>query len=115
MVCEEPGVYRVLGTQVERLVVQTDWDNEEALIYLQHRFARMGVDDALEKAGCRPGDEVRIVGRAFTFEGAEEYLDEVAPDESLAADDATPAGEDALGDAADGMLGHEDAAGPASA
>ena len=76
VVCEEPGVYRVLGTQVERLVVQTDWDNEEALIYLQHRFARMGVDDALEKAGCRPGDEVRIVGRAFTFEGAEEYLDE---------------------------------------
>ena len=115
VVCEEPGVYRVLGTQVERLVVQTDWDNEEALIYLQHRFARMGVDDALEKAGCRPGDEVRIVGRAFTFEGAEEYLDETELDESLAADDITPAGEDAPGDAADGMLGHEDAAGPASA
>ena len=68
--CEEPGVFRVTGTQVERLVVQTDWENEEAIIYLQHRFARMGVDDALEAAGCRPGDEVRIVGRAFSYEGA---------------------------------------------
>ena len=34
---------------------------------------RMGVDDALEAAGCRAGDEVRIVGRAFSFEGAEEF------------------------------------------
>ncbi len=72
VVCEEPGAYRVTGTQVERLVVQTDWDNEEAIIYLQHRLARMGVDAALEEAGCRPGDEVRIVGRAFTYEGAED-------------------------------------------
>lgn len=76
VVCEEPGVYRVMGTLVERLVVQTDWENEEALIYLQHRFARMGVDDALEKAGCRAGDEVRISGRAFMYEGAEEFVDE---------------------------------------
>ena len=76
VVCEGPGVYRVTGTQVERLVVQTDWENEEALIYLQHRFARMGVDDALEKAGCRAGDEVRISGRAFMYEGAEEFVDE---------------------------------------
>ncbi len=73
---EAPGVFRVSGTQVERLVVQTDWENEEAVIYLQRRFARMGVDDALEKAGCRAGDEVRIVGRAFEYEGADDFEDE---------------------------------------
>ncbi len=67
---EGPGVFRVIGTQVERLVVQTDWENEEAIVYMQHRFARMGVDDALQAAGCRAGDEIRIVGRAFSFEGA---------------------------------------------
>ena len=33
----------------------------------------MGVDDALEKAGCRAGDEVRICQRAFDFEGAEDF------------------------------------------
>ena len=66
------GVYRLVGTAVERMVVQTDWENEEAVIYLQHRFSRMGVDDALAAAGCRAGDEVRVLGRAFTFDGEPE-------------------------------------------
>ena len=70
---EEPGAFRVVGRAIERMVIQTDWENEEAVIYLQHKFARMGVDDALEKAGCRAGDEVRICQRAFDFEGAEDF------------------------------------------
>ena len=68
-----PGGFRVVGRAIERMVIQTDWENEEAVIYLQHKFARMGVDDALEKAGCRAGDEVRICQRAFDFEGAEDF------------------------------------------
>lgn len=74
IVQEEPGAFRVVGRAIERMVIQTDWENEEAVIYLQHKFARMGVDDALEKAGCRAGDEVRICQRAFDFEGAEDLL-----------------------------------------
>ena len=73
IVQEEPGAFRVVGRAIERMVIQTDWENEEAVIYLQHKFARMGVDDALEKAGCRAGDEVRICQRAFEFEGAEDF------------------------------------------
>ena len=49
-------VFRVQGPYVERMVVQTDWDNEEAIAFLQHRMKRYGVDDALEKAGARDGD-----------------------------------------------------------
>lgn len=64
------GVFRVEGPRVERLVVQTDWENEEAIAYMQHRMKRMGVDKALEKAGARDGDEVRILGFAFDFESA---------------------------------------------
>ena len=73
---EEPGAWRVSGTNLERMVVQTDWENEEAIIYLQHRMARMGVDDALAKAGCRNGDEVRILGYAFNFEGIDDGPDD---------------------------------------
>ena len=62
------GVFRVEGPQVERLVVQTDWENEEAIAFLQHRLKRLGVEKALEKAGAVDGDEIRIVGRAFEFE-----------------------------------------------
>ena len=64
------GVFRVEGGQVERLVIQTDWENEDAIAFLQHRFKRIGVEDALAKAGARNGDEIRIVGRAFEFESA---------------------------------------------
>ena len=64
------GVFRVTGSQVERMVVQTDWDNEEAIVFLQHRLKKLGVESALEKAGAVDGDEIRIVGRAFEFESA---------------------------------------------
>ena len=32
------GVFRVEGGQVERMVIQTDWENEDAIAFLQHRF-----------------------------------------------------------------------------
>jgi GTP-binding protein len=62
------GVFTVTGKAVERMVVQTEWDNEEALIYLQGRLLRAGVEQALIEAGACEGDEVRIAGRAFMFE-----------------------------------------------
>ena len=49
----------------------TDLDGDgqqEAVAFFQHRFKRMGVDTALEKAGARDGDEVRILGFSFAFE-----------------------------------------------
>lgn len=69
-------VWRIKGPSVERMVVQTDWNNDEAIAFLQHRFRRMGVEQALLDAGARDGDEVRIVGRAFTFEAAQTHEDQ---------------------------------------
>ena len=63
-------VFRIEGPRVERMVIQTDWENEEAISFLQHRFKRLGIDQALEKAGAKNGDEIRIVGRAFDYESA---------------------------------------------
>ena len=74
------GVFRVVGGKVERIIVQTDWNNEEAITYLQHRLKRMGVDKALIRAGAVDGDEIRIVGRAFEFEAGivnEDEFDEL--------------------------------------
>ena len=65
------NVFRVQGPSVERMVVQTDWENEEAIAFLQHRLRRVGVDKALADAGARDGDEIRIVGRSFAFESPE--------------------------------------------
>lgn len=72
---EEPGAFRVNGKLVERMVVQTDWENEEAIAFLQHRLRKLGVDDALAAAGAKNGDEVRISGRAFDYESADGFED----------------------------------------
>ncbi len=77
-----PGLWRVSGKSVERMVVQTDWDNDEAVIYLQRRFERLGLVDALSKAGARNGDTVRILGYDLDLSGVEDP-DDVA-DEDLA-------------------------------
>jgi GTP-binding protein len=61
-------VFRVEGKAVERMVIQTEWDNEEAIAYLQRRLERFGVEKALVAAGARNGDEIRIIGRSFALE-----------------------------------------------
>ena len=74
------GVFRVEGGLIERMVIQTDWENEEALSFLQHRFKRMGLEKTLIQAGAVDGDEVRILGRAFEFEtslGHEDIFEEL--------------------------------------
>jgi len=62
------NVFRVEGRYVERMVIQTEWDNEEAIIYLQRRLEHFGVEKALVAAGARNGDEIRILGRAFALQ-----------------------------------------------
>lgn len=62
------GVFSVRGRAVERMVIMTEWDNEEAVAFLQKRLARAGVERALLEAGARDGDEIRIAGRSFIFE-----------------------------------------------
>lgn len=56
----EDGIYRVRGEKPERWVRQTDFNNDEAVGYLADRLNRLGVEDALMKAGARGGDGVAI-------------------------------------------------------
>ena len=50
--------YEVLGTKPERWVMQTNFDNDEAVGYLADRLAKLGVEDELRHKGAKPGDEV---------------------------------------------------------
>jgi GTP-binding protein len=56
---DEEG-YIVRGKRIERLAVQTNFDNEESAERFQRELLRLGVDGALRKAGVRRGDDVRI-------------------------------------------------------
>ncbi len=56
----EEDAYLVRGKKIERLAVQTNFDNEESAERFQRELLKSGIDQALRKAGVRPGDTVRI-------------------------------------------------------
>ena len=56
----EGDAFRVRGRRVERLVSQTDFENEESAERFQRDLARLGVERELRRAGVAPGDTVRI-------------------------------------------------------
>jgi GTP-binding protein len=90
-------VFEVRGKNVERMVIMTEWDNEEAIAFLQKRLVKAGVEKALEEAGALDGDEIRIAGRSFEFEGSAMSDPEVAYIE----DEFEDADMDGSGDAPD--------------
>ena len=59
-VSREGHAFRVRGKKVERVVVMTNFDQEEAILRLHRVFHAMGVTAALEQAGVNEGDKVRI-------------------------------------------------------
>lgn len=64
-------LYRVLGPKPERWVEQTDFANDEAVGYLADRLQKLGIDDALVKAGATAGATVVIgpgAGVVFDWE-----------------------------------------------
>jgi GTP-binding protein len=67
-VVREGTGFRVLGDRPLRWVAMTDLDNSQAVAYLQRRLRRVGVEDLLEAAGARPGDEVLVGDAAFEYE-----------------------------------------------
>jgi len=62
------GVFKVTGDVIERMVIQTEWDNEEAVFWMQGRFAKLGLEKELIAKGATDGDTIRILDREFEFE-----------------------------------------------
>lgn len=64
---DEDGAWLITGEKIEKVVIMTDWSREESLKRLSHILNKMGVDDALRKAGARDGETVRIANKEFDF------------------------------------------------
>jgi GTP-binding protein len=54
------NAFRIRGEKPRRWILQTDFSNDEAVGYLADRLGRLGIEDALAKAGAEPGAEVLI-------------------------------------------------------
>ncbi|MDR7330036.1 GTPase ObgE [Corynebacterium guangdongense] len=65
---EIPGGFIVVSRKIERWISQTDFENDEAVGYLSDRLARLGVEDALRRAGAREGATVTIGEFSFDWE-----------------------------------------------
>ncbi len=57
----------ISGEEPRRAVLMTDMENEQALILLYRKLKRMGVINALERAGAVEGDTIQIDEFEFTY------------------------------------------------
>jgi len=73
------GGWLVLGRELEAVVERFDAGNRDAVAYLQHHFASLGVNKLLKRAGAENGDDVTIAGAVF------EYFDEDGGDDEARA------------------------------
>ena len=65
---KKPLGFVVHGERVERLLERTNLDSEGGLERFQSDLDRLGVNEALEAAGVRPGDTVLIAGVEFEYQ-----------------------------------------------
>ncbi len=68
------GLFVVRGEEPEHLVSSFDLDDENAAAYVADRLQRIGVDRALLRAGCAPGDSVRIGEAELVYVEGDESL-----------------------------------------
>lgn len=57
----------ITGAEPRRAVLMTDMENEQALILLYRKLKKMGVMNALQRAGAEEGDTVQIDEFEFTY------------------------------------------------
>jgi GTP-binding protein len=60
VITREGRAWRVRGKKVERVVAMTNLAQDEAVLRLHRVLQAMGINDALQAAGVREGDVVRI-------------------------------------------------------
>jgi GTP-binding protein len=66
-----PGIFAIRGKGVERLLQRFDVENEEAMSYVEARLRRLGVIQALEARGFKPGDDIEIAGMLLELDPSE--------------------------------------------
>ena len=64
----EGATWVVTGREALRAVAISDLTDPDAVAHVQRRLRRLGVDRALERAGARDGDDVRIGQMGFSYE-----------------------------------------------
>ena len=64
---EEPGVFRVEGPRVDRMLGYTNLESEKGFEFFQNFMKENGVLDRLEELGIEEGDTVKVYGLQFDY------------------------------------------------
>lgn len=64
---QDDGRWMVRGKELEDVVARFDARNPEAVAYLRHHFATLGVNKMLKRKGAKDGDEVQIGAALFDY------------------------------------------------
>jgi len=59
--------FLVKGKGIERLIQMADLENDQALVYLQHKFKKIGLERRLQESGAQEGDTIMIGETTFEF------------------------------------------------
>ncbi len=66
-ITNDNGVWVLKGAEIERLFKMTKFTEDEAVLRFARKLRGMGVEEELEKAGAKRGDEVQILDYIFEF------------------------------------------------
>ena len=66
-IVNDNGVWVLKGAEIEKLFKMTKFTEDEAVLRFARKLKGMGVEDALEEAGAKRGDDVQILDYIFTF------------------------------------------------
>jgi len=64
---KEGEIWVIKGKEVEELLLMTRFEEDESIMRFGRKLKGMGVDKALEEAGAKRGDEVKIIDYIFNF------------------------------------------------
>lgn len=66
-IAKEDGIWVLKGEKVEQLFKMTRFTEDESVLRFAHKLKKIGVEEALTKAGAKIGDEVKILDYIFNF------------------------------------------------
>jgi len=66
-ITNDNGIWVIKGEEIEKLFKMTKFNEDEGVIRFGRKLRGMGVEEALEEAGAKRGDDVQILDYIFTF------------------------------------------------